>query len=78
MEEKKEFEYMVAKADALMAAPLEVYLANQKKTVEVADRELNNVTKRYEDVANESQSAREKAIREAVFQAFKDLGWEEK
>ena len=36
MNEKKDLKIMVAKADALMAAPLSIYLEKQKQTVQAA------------------------------------------
>lgn len=78
MDEKKDLKIMVAKADALMAAPLSIYLEKQKQTVQAARLEIEEMTKRYLDAEKKSQAAKEKEVCDAVRGAFKDLGWEEK
>lgn len=78
MEEKKDLEIMAAKADALMATPLEIYLEKQKQTVQAASLEIEEMSKRCLDVAKKSQSVKEKEVRDSVRLAYQDLGWEEK
>lgn len=78
MEEKKDLEIMAAKADALMAAPLEIYLEKQKQTVQAASLEIEEMSKRCLDVAKKSRSVKEKEVRDSVRLAYKDLGWEKK
>ncbi len=78
MEEKKDLEIVVAKADALMAAPIEIYLEKQKQTVHAADLEIEEMGKRCLDASKKSQAAKEKEVRDSVRVAFKDLGWEAK
>lgn len=78
MNEKKDLKIMVAKADALMAAPLNIYLEKQKQTVQAARLEIEEMTKRCFEAGKKSQTAKEKEVCDSVRRAFKDLGWEEK
>lgn len=78
MNEKKDLKIMVAKADALMAAPLNIYLEKQKQTVQAARLEIEEMTKRCFETGKKSQAAKEKEVCDSVRRAFKDLGWEEK
>lgn len=78
MDEKKDLKIMVAKADALMAAPLSIYLEKQKQTVQAARLEIEEMTKRCLDAEKKSQAAKEKEVCDSARGAFKDLGWEEK
>lgn len=78
MNEKKDLKIMVAKADALMAAPLNIYLEKQKQTVQAARLEIEEMTKRCFEEGKKSQAAKEKEVCDSVRRAFKDLGWEEK
>ena len=78
MSEKKDLKIMVAKADALMAAPLNIYLEKQKQTVQAARLEIEEMTKRCFEAGKKSQAAKEKEVCDSVRRAFKDLGWEEK
>lgn len=78
MNEKKDLKIMVAKADALMAAPLRIYLEKQKQTVQAARLEIEEMTKRCFEAGKKSQAAKEKEVCDSVRRAFKDLGWEEK
>ncbi|MDD6801208.1 MAG: hypothetical protein PUI76_02645 [Mollicutes bacterium] len=78
MNEKKDLKIMVAKADALMAAPLNIYLEKQKQTVQAARLEIEEMTKRCFEAGKKSQAAKEKEVCDSVRRAFKDLGWEEK
>ena len=78
MNEKKDLKIMVAKADALMAAPLNIYLEKQKQTVQAARLEIEEMTKRCFEAGKKSQVAKEKEFFVSVRRAFKDLGWEEK
>ncbi len=78
MSEKKDLKIMVAKADALMAAPLSIYLEKQKQTVQAARLEIEEMTKRCFEAGKKSQVAKEKEVCDSVRRAFKDLGWEEK
>lgn len=78
MNEKKDLKIMVAKADALMAAPLNIYLEKQKQTVQAARLEIEDMTKRCFEAGKKSQAAKEKEVCDSVRRAFKDLGWEEK
>ena len=78
MNEKKDLKIMVAKADALMAAPLNIYLEKQKQTVQAARLEIEEMTKRCFEAGKKSQAAKEKEVCGSVRRAFKDLGWEEK
>lgn len=78
MNEKKDLKIMVAKADALMAAPLNIYLEKQKQTVQAARIEIEEMTKRCFEAGKKSQAAKEKEVCDSVRRAFKDLGWEEK
>ena len=78
MKEKKDLKIMVAKADALMAAPLNIYLEKQKQTVQAARLEIEEMTKRCFEAGKKSQAAKEKEVCDSVRRAFKDLGWEEK
>lgn len=78
MSEKKDLKIMVAKADALMATPLNIYLEKQKQTVQAARLEIEEMTKRCFEAGKKSQAAKEKEVCDSVRRAFKDLGWEEK
>lgn len=78
MNEKKDLKIMVAKADALMAVPLNIYLEKQKQTVQAARLEIEEMTKRCFEAGKKSQAAKEKEVCDSVRRAFKDLGWEEK
>ena len=78
MSEKKDLKIMVAKADALMAASLNIYLEKQKQTVQAARLEIEEMTKRCFEAGKKSQAAKEKEVCDSVRRAFKDLGWEEK
>lgn len=78
MNEKKDLKIMVAKADALMVAPLNIYLEKQKQTVQAARLEIEEMTKRCFEAGKKSQAAKEKEVCDSVRRAFKDLGWEEK
>ena len=78
MNEKKDLKIMVAKADALMAASLNIYLEKQKQTVQAARIEIEEMTKRCFEAGKKSQAAKEKEVCDSVRRAFKDLGWEEK
>ena len=78
MNEKKDLKIMVAKADALMAAPFNIYLEKQKQTVQAARLEIEEMTKRCFEAGKKSQAAKEKEVCDSVRRAFKDLGWEEK
>ena len=78
MNEKKDLKIMVAKADALMATPLNIYLEKQKQTVQAARLEIEEMTKRCFEAGKKSQTAKEKEVCDSVRRAFKDLGWEEK
>ena len=78
MSVKKDLKIMVAKADALMAAPLNIYLEKQKQTVQAARIEIEEMTKRCFEAGKKSQAAKEKEVCDSVRRAFKDLGWEEK
>lgn len=78
MSEKKDLKIMVAKADTLMAAPLNIYLEKQKQTVQAARLEIEEMTKRCFEAGKKSQAAKEKEVCDSVRRAFKDLGWEEK
>lgn len=78
MDEKKDLKIMVAKADALMAAPLNIYLEKQKQTVQAARLEIEEMTKRCFEAGKKSQAAKEKEVCDSVRRAFKDLGWEKK
>lgn len=78
MNEKKDLKIMVAKADALMAASLNIYLEKQKQTVQAARLEIEEMTKRCFEAGKKSQAAKEKEVCDSVRRAFKDLGWEEK
>lgn len=78
MNEKKDLKIMVAKADALMAAPLRIYLEKQKQTVQAARLEIEEMTKRCFEAGKKSQAVKEKEVCDSVRRAFKDLGWEEK
>ena len=78
MNEKKDLKIMVAKANALMAAPLNIYLEKQKQTVQAARLEIEEMTKRCFEAGKKSQAAKEKEVCDSVRRAFKDLGWEEK
>ena len=78
MSEKKDLKIMVAKADALMATPLNIYLEKQKQTVQAARIEIEEMTKRCFEAGKKSQAAKEKEVCDSVRRAFKDLGWEEK
>ena len=60
MNEKKDLKIMVAKADALMATPLNIYLEKQKQTVQAARLEIEEMTKRCIEAGKKSQSAKEK------------------
>lgn len=78
MNEKKDLKIMVAKADALMATPLNIYLEKQKQTVQAARLEIEEMTKRCFEAGKKSQAAKEKEVCDSVRRAFKDLGWGEK
>lgn len=78
MNEKKDLKIMVAKADALMATPLNIYLEKQKQTVQAARLEIEEMAKRCFEAGKKSQAAKEKEVCDSVRRAFKDLGWEEK
>lgn len=73
MNEKKDLKIMVAKADALMAAPLNIYLEKQKQTVQAARLEIEEMTKRCFEAGKKSQAAKEKEVCDSVRRAFKDL-----